>query len=38
VVGVADRRSFEEFIGLGMMNYIPDATTVAFFKRAASAP
>ena len=25
-----DRRSFEEFVGLGVMNRIPDATTVAF--------
>jgi hypothetical protein len=29
---VNDRRSFEEFIGLGDMNSIPDATTVAFFR------
>ena len=29
---VNDRRSFEEFIGLGVMNDIPDATTVAFFR------
>jgi IS5 family transposase len=28
---VNDRRSFEEFIGLGVMNSIPDATTIAFF-------
>jgi transposase len=28
---VNDRRSFEEFVGLGVMNSIPDATTVAFF-------
>jgi len=28
---VNDRRSFEEFVGLGVMNDIPDATTVAFF-------
>ena len=27
---VNDRRSFEEFIGLGIMDIIPDATTVAF--------
>ena len=27
-----DRRSFEEFVGLGVMNSIPDATTVAFFR------
>ena len=26
-----DRRSFEDFIGLGVMNSITDATTVAFF-------
>ena len=29
---VNDRRSFEEFIGLGIMDTIPDATTVAFFR------
>ena len=29
---VNDRRSFEEFVGLGGMNNIPDATTVAFFR------
>ena len=29
---VNDRRSFEEFVGLGAMNDIPDATTVAFFR------
>lgn len=29
---VNDRRSFEEFIGLGVMNSIPDATTVALFR------
>jgi len=28
---VNDRRSLEEFIGLGVMNDIPGATTVAFF-------
>ena len=28
---VNDRRSFEEFVGLGVMNYIPDVTTEAFF-------
>jgi hypothetical protein len=28
---VNDRRSCEEFVGLGVMNSIPDATTVAFF-------
>ncbi len=27
-----DRRSFEEFIGLGVMNRIPDATSIAFFR------
>ena len=27
-----ERRSFEEFVGLGVMNSIPDATTVAFFQ------
>jgi IS5 family transposase len=29
---VNDRRSFEEFVGLGIMDTIPDATTVAFFR------
>jgi len=29
---VNDRRSFEEFIGLGVMDSIPDATTVSFFR------
>ncbi len=29
---INDRRSFEEFVGLGVMNDIPDATTVAFFR------
>jgi IS5 family transposase len=29
---VNDRRSFEKFVGLGVMNNIPDATTVAFFR------
>ena len=29
---VNDRRSFEEFVGLGVMNDIPDATTGAFFR------
>ena len=29
---VNDRRSFEEFVGLGVMNDIPNATTVAFFR------
>ncbi|WP_231596293.1 transposase [Synechococcus sp. CBW1108] len=28
---VNDRRSFEEFVGLGVINDIPDATTLAFF-------
>ena len=27
------RRSFKEFIGLGIMNDIPDATKVAFFSQ-----
>ena len=29
---VNDRRSFEEFFGLGVMNDIPDTTTLAFFR------
>ena len=29
---VNDQRSFEEFVGLGVMNDIPDATTVASFR------
>ena len=29
---INDRRSFEDFVGLGVMNDIPDATTVAFFR------
>jgi transposase, IS5 family len=29
---VNDLRSFEEFVGLGVMNDIPDATTVAFLR------
>ena len=29
---VNGRRSFEEFFGLGVMNSIPDAKTVAFFR------
>ena len=29
---VNDRRSFEDFIGIGVMNSIPDATTVTFFR------
>jgi IS5 family transposase len=28
---VIDRRTFEIFAGLGVMNDIPDPTTVAFF-------
>lgn len=28
---VYDRRSFEEFFSLGVMNDIPDATSLAFF-------
>lgn len=27
-----DRQSFEEFVGLGVTNAIPDATTLAFFR------
>ena len=27
------RRSFEKFVGPGVMNTIPDATTVAFFRK-----
>ena len=27
-----DRRSFDEFVGLGVMNDISDATTVAFLE------
>ena len=27
---VNDRRSLEDFVGLGVMNDIPDATTIAF--------
>ena len=30
---VNDRHSFEEFVGLGIMNDTPDATTVAFFRK-----
>ena len=30
---VNNRHSFEEFVGLGVMNDIPDATTVAFFRK-----
>ena len=33
---VNDRRSFEEFVGLGVMNDIPDATIVAFFLESVS--
>ncbi|WP_255087710.1 MULTISPECIES: transposase [unclassified Synechococcus] len=29
---VNDIRSFQEFVGLGVMNSIPDATTIAFFR------
>ena len=29
---VNDRRSFEEFVGLGVMNSIPDATTIGLFR------
>lgn len=29
---VNDRRSFEEFVGLGVMNNIPNATTLSFFR------
>ncbi len=32
VVQINDRCSFEEFVGLGVMNNIPDATTIAFFR------
>ena len=28
-----DRRSFEQFVGLGVMNSIPDATIVVFFRQ-----
>ena len=31
---VNDRRSFEEFVVLGVMNDIPDATTLAFSRKA----
>jgi hypothetical protein len=30
---VNDRRSFEEFVGHGVMKDIPDANTVAFFRK-----
>ena len=30
---VNDRRSFEQFVGLGLMNDSPDATTLAFRER-----
>jgi transposase, IS5 family len=30
---VNDRRTFKEFTGLGIMNDIPDATKVAFFRQ-----
>jgi len=29
---VNDRRSFEEFVGLGVMNHIPDVITIAFIR------
>jgi IS5 family transposase len=29
---VNDRRSFEEFVALGVMNTISDVTTIAFFR------
>ena len=29
---VNERRSFEEFVGLGVMNNISDTTTVTFFE------
>lgn len=29
---VNDRRSFEDFVGLGIMNSIPDSKTVGFFR------
>ena len=29
----SDRHSFEEYDGLGVMNTIPDATTIAFFRK-----
>ena len=29
---VNDRRSFEEFVDVGVMNSIPDATTITFFR------
>ena len=29
---VNDRRTFEKFVGLGVMNDFPDATTVAFLE------
>ena len=32
---VNDRRFFVEFVGLGVMNNIPDATTIAFFREIA---
>ena len=31
-IPVNDRRSFEKFVSLGVMNDIPDATTVALFR------
>ncbi len=29
---IKDRRSFKEFVGLGVVNPIPDATTIAMFR------
>ena len=29
---VNDRRSFEEFVGFGVMKHIPNATTAGFFR------
>ncbi len=31
-----DRRSFEEFVGLGVMDQIPDSTTISFLPRETS--
>jgi IS5 family transposase len=31
-IQVNDKRSFEDFIWLGVMNSFPDATTVAIFR------
>ncbi|WP_341885289.1 transposase [Synechococcus sp. UW140] len=30
---VNDRRSFEDFVGLGVMNSTQDAATIAFFRQ-----